>query len=271
MVGPLPQGVDPNPVPVCRLHLVVALPEGGDTSEERDGRRLARVVQALAVGEVDPQRSMCAAVAEVVGVRAAAVVLLAGGRVLGNVCVSGEIADVVEELQFVTGEGPGVDAFRTTQPVLAPDLVNIDATQWPGFRDEALGAGVRAAFGFPLMIGSICVGALDLYHDRPGPLTDDQLADASASALVVGRSVIGWQADAADERVPWQLEQVPAHRAVIHQAAGMVSVQAGVPVDDALTMLRAYAFAETRSLSDVVAEVVDRRLRFDDDGAGQAR
>jgi hypothetical protein len=190
--------------------------------------------------------------------------------VIGNVCVSGKMAEVVEEVQFVTGQGPGVDACRTAQPVLVPDLADVDAAHWAGFRDDALSAGVRAAFGFPLMIGTICVGALDLYDDRPGPLTDDQLADASASALVVGRTVLGWQANAGDESVAWQLEQVPGHRAVVHQAAGMVSVQAGVPVDDALTLLRAYAFAETRSLADVVADVVDRRLRFDDDSSDLA-
>jgi hypothetical protein len=229
------------------------------------------VVSALAVGEHDPERLLCAAVADVVGVRAAGVMLLAAGRVLGNVCVSGGIAEVAEELQFVTGEGPGVDACRTTRPVLVPDLNDVDTTDWPGFRDHALDAGVRAAFGFPLTMGTICFGALDLYDDRPGPLTRDQLADASASARVVGRTVLGWQATAGKERVAWQLEQVPRHRAVVHQAAGMVSVQTRVSVDDALTMLRAYAFAETRSLDDVVADVVGGRLRFDDDGRDSAR
>ena len=61
----------------------------------------------------------------------------------------------------------------------------------------------------------------------------------------------------------WQLDQVPTHRAVVHQATGMVSVQRGVVVDDALALLRAYAFAEDRPVGDVAADVVGGVLRFD--------
>ena len=82
-------------------------------------------------------------------------------------------------------------------------------------------------------------------------------------AYVAGRAVVGWQSVAGPGSLAWQLEQVPSHRAVVHQATGMVSAQVSVSVSSALTMLRAYAFAEDRPISEVAAEVVDRRLRFD--------
>jgi hypothetical protein len=44
----------------------------------------------------------------------------------------------------------------------------------------------------------------------------------------------------------------------------MVSVQARVSVDDALVLLRAYAFAEGQTVGPVAAEVVSGSLRFDD-------
>jgi len=50
---------------------------------------------------------------------------------------------------------------------------------------------------------------------------------------------------------------------VVHQASGMVSVQAGVPVDDALVILRAHAFARGRTIGSVASDVVGRRLAFD--------
>jgi hypothetical protein len=103
---------------------------------------------------------------------------------------------------------------------------------------------------------------LNLYHDRTGELTAEQSADARALAHLATRAVLGWQSATAGS-LPWQLEQVPVHRAVVHHAAGMVSVQAAVPVDDALALLRAYAFAEGLRLGHVAAEVVSRRLRFD--------
>jgi hypothetical protein len=52
--------------------------------------------------------------------------------------------------------------------------------------------------------------------------------------------------------------------AAVHQAAGMVSVQLGVSVADALVRLRAHAFAADRPLTQVAREVIARTLRFDD-------
>jgi hypothetical protein len=40
--------------------------------------------------------------------------------------------------------------------------------RWPTFLEGAGAAGVRAVFAFPLRIGAITLGALDLYRDRPG-------------------------------------------------------------------------------------------------------
>ena len=52
-------------------------------------------------------------------------------------------------------------------------------------------------------------------------------------------------------------------RLVVHQAAGMISIQADVPVEVALERLQAYAAARGRLVADVAADVVARRLRFD--------
>jgi hypothetical protein len=228
-----------------------------------DPSRVARVAAAFAAAEHDPNRSLCASAAEVVGVSGAGVVLVSGGRTLGNVCVSDPVAEAIEEVQYTVGEGPCVDACHTKEPVLVPDLAGTGIVRWPSFRESAQGLGICAAFGFPLLIESVCIGALNLYQDHTGALTDEQIADAIAVAHVAGRIVLGWQAGAGPGSLAWQLEQVPVHRAAVHQAAGVVSVQAGVGVDDALTLLRAFAFAEDRRISAVAADVVGGILRFD--------
>jgi hypothetical protein len=240
-------------------------------AEQRlDPVRVARVVAALAVGERDPERSLCAASAGVVGVTGAGVVLMSCGQAVGTLCVSDDVTAAVEEIQYTLGEGPCVDAFHSKRPVLVPDLSDVNVARWPGFRPGALVAGVRAAFGFPLLVGTIAIGALNLYVDHTGDLSVDQFGDALAVAHVMGRTVLGWQSAAPPGSVAWQLEQVPAHRAVVYQAAGMVSVQAAVSVDDALALLRAHAFAEGRAISVVVTDVVEGRLRFDTAGPSGA-
>jgi hypothetical protein len=49
----------------------------------------------------------------------------------------------------------------------------------------------------------------------------------------------------------------------VNQAAGMISVQCAIRVEDALLLMRAYAFAEDHPITEVAAAVVDGRLRFD--------
>ncbi|WP_210414539.1 ANTAR domain-containing protein [Microlunatus elymi] len=53
--------------------------------------------------------------------------------------------------------------------------------------------------------------------------------------------------------------------AEIHQASGMLMVQLGISIEAALARLRAYAFAEGRSLADVAHAVVERTLDLRDD------
>jgi hypothetical protein len=225
--------------------------------------RFASVVAARTRQNRDPIISLCLACAEVVGVKGAGLTLMSGGNSLGFVGVSDRVTEAVEQVEFTLGEGPCVTACRTKTPVFDADLADEEIVRWPEFRRGALAAGVRAAFGFPVLVEQVCIGALNLYHDRSGALTEGQIADALVVARFAGRTVMGWQADAPPGTVPWQLENVPTHRIEVHQATGRISVQAAVSLPDALVLLRAYAFSHDRPIRDVAADVAAGRLRFD--------
>jgi hypothetical protein len=231
---------------------------------EGAAERHERVATALTDDQRDPSHSLCAAAAAVVGVAGAGVVLITRSRTLGNVCTSDAAAEAVEEVQYTLGQGPCVDACRTKRPVLVPDLADGGRTRWPEYYEAARARGFQAVFGFPLMIdAAVCIGALNLYNNERGDLDREQLADAAVAARVAGRVVLGWQSVAGPGSLAWQLEQVPVHRAIVYQAAGMASAQAGVSVEDALVLVRAYAFAEDQPITEVAAAVVERGLRFD--------
>ena len=119
-------------------------------------------------------------------------------------------------------------------------------------------------FGFPVTVGAVRLGALNLYRDRPGALSADQHADALVVAGVAARSILGMQAGAEPGAIGAELEVGTNFRFAVHQAAGMIAVQLGVGVDEALVRLRAHAFSHDRNLIDVAHDVIDRRLRFDD-------
>lgn len=192
----------------------------------------------------------------------AGIMLMSGDVPRGSVCSSNEVSGLIEELQYTLGEGPCVEAYDEDRPVLEPDLAHPAEARWPAFSPPALEAGARAVFGFPLQVGAVRLGALNVYRDRAGPLTDDQHADALVMAGVAARSVLAMQAKATPGTLGPGFEDADL-RLVVHQASGMVSAQLEVSVTEALVRLRAYAFAQDRLLTEVAEDVVARRLRLD--------
>jgi hypothetical protein len=188
--------------------------------------------------------------------------LMSGDIPRGSLCSTNEVSQLIEELQYTLGEGPCVDAYRQDQVVAEPDLADPVTPRWFAFTPPALGAGVRALFGFPLRVGTVRLGALNLYRDWSGPLTGDQHADALVVADVAARWVLEAQAGAPPGAVAQELETGANFHFVVHNAAGIVSARQGISVTEALIRLRAHAFSNDRLLADVAEDVVARRLRL---------
>jgi GAF domain-containing protein len=167
-----------------------------------------------------------------------------------------------DRLQSDFGEGPAWTAHRGDWPVIVPDLRQDD--RWPAFGPAASDLGLRAVFAFPLRRGSARIGALTLYRRVAGELTADEHADAVAVARVAGSLVLAAQAGRPVDDLDAMFHDGGHDDASIHQASGMVSVQLGIAVAAALSVLRAHAFAEGRPLRDVAGDVVARRLRLTD-------
>lgn len=227
--------------------------------------RLERMrVLLSAGGEVEPTtRRLAEASAQLTGMTGAGIMLMSGDVQQGSVAVTDDVAGVIEELQYTLGEGPCVDAYRLDRPVLEADLASPERARWSAFGPAAVEAGAGAIFGFPLRVGSVRLGALNLYRDRPGPLDDDQHADALVAAEVLCRALLAMQARALPGAVSVELAADADFGLIVHQAAGMVSVQLSVSVAEGLVRLRAYGFATGQLVGGVAAEVVAGRLRFD--------
>lgn len=182
----------------------------------------------------------------------------------GVVCATDDVSRRIEDLQITLGEGPCIDTVRTGAPVLVADLhdrADLAAWRWPTFMAAAAEAGVRAVFAFPLRIGAIGLGALDMYRNRPGTFDDDQMsaallgAEAAAVALLgLETSADGVLADGHDAGINYQAQ--------VHQATGMVMMQLDATVEQAFLLLRARAFSTGRPLIEVAGDVIERRVRF---------
>lgn len=192
----------------------------------------------------------------------AGIMLMSGEVPRGSLCTTNAMSDLIEQLQYALGEGPCVDAYHQDRPVAEPDLAHPSTPRWLAFSSPAVEAGVRAVFGFPLQVGAIRLGALNLCCERPGALSDDQHADALVMAGVAARAVLELQANAPGYDLAAELAAGADFHYVVHQASGMVAAQIGVSLGQAVVRLRAHAFGNDRSLTEVAKDVVDSKLRF---------
>jgi len=231
---------------------------------ERRLRILSLLVSKQDGAEVQTTR-VCELSADVTGMNGAGVMLMSDYGPRGSVCSSNAVSALIEELQFALGQGPCIEAYEEDRPVLEANLTQPARPRWLAFTGPALDAGVRAVFGFPLRVGAVRLGALNLYRDRPGPLSDEQHADALVLADVAAELILMLQAHAPPGALPLELETGADFQYVVHQASGMVAVQLGVDVAEAFVRLKAHAFSNGRPLTDVARDVVGRRLRFDNE------
>ncbi|HVF05957.1 MAG TPA: GAF and ANTAR domain-containing protein [Frankiaceae bacterium] len=209
-----------------------------------------------------PQR-ICDLCVSLLGVTGAGISLSTATGNRGVVCATDDVAARIEDLQVMLGEGPCVDAVGTGGPVLVPDLDRPDDVavgRWPAFMEGAGAAGVRAVFAFPLRIGAIGLGAIDLSRTSPGDLDAEQLAGALIAADAAALALL--DLDPAGDGFAEDYAARSTYHLQVHQATGMVQAQLDVTTDAAFATLRARAFASGRQLVDVATDVVERRLRF---------
>jgi GAF domain-containing protein len=228
--------------------------------------RLGRLVddEVAADGAAEGVRGrlqrLCTVLTGVLPASGAGVSLLTEDQIGGAAAAAaaaGPNSNEIEELQFSLGEGPGIDAFRLGRPVLEPNLAERGMRRWPGYAPAAHGYGVRAVFSLPLQVGGARLGALDIYREEPGSLSARALSEAATFADIAVRFLIDAQATTGDgETAAAGVDDVLAYRAEVYQAQGMVMVDLGVSLVDAMARLRGHAFADGRPLSEVAADVV---------------
>ena len=207
--------------------------------------------------------AVCTCCVDVLPVDRAALCISRPSSGLETLAASDAISSNFQALQVVAGDGPAFDAIASGEPVLVYDI-DSGFDRWPGFV-TALGPSAPCPlFDFPLQMGAISVGVLELSRNDLSPLTSSEVTDISAVAEVVTLVLLSRSAvidDAALRGDIWS-SSVPSS-AEIHQATGMVVAQLSVPPQIAYVRLRAHAFATERPLHEVARAVIGRQLRFD--------
>jgi hypothetical protein len=200
-----------------------------------------------------------AAVATTLGLRGAAAAISGGRQTYAVVAASDAAARAAHELEVVLGEGPAAAAVAEGTPIRVGGSAL--AERWPRYGPAVAELGIQAVIAAPLLLPhrqpAVCLGALCAYDGRPviadgTALATGRIADALTHTVL--RTI---QADG----FPSVFEEAD-YQAVVHQAAGVISVHCDCGITDAEALLRAHAFAEDRPVADVAQDVVQGKLRL---------
>jgi hypothetical protein len=168
------------------------------------------------------------------------------------------VAAAIEDLQLTLGEGPCVEVARSGAAVMVADLgdrsAGVPSDGWPVFRNEATSLGVGAVFAFPMLVGPIALGVVDLYRATPGAMSTAELTSTLSTVDSIGKHLLSADEHDSDQDSPISF--------VVHQAAGVVMVQLDSSIEEAMVRLRASAYADGRPVADFAADVVRGNIRF---------
>lgn len=205
--------------------------------------------------------AVCVVCVATLGVDAAALTLRGSAHTQEVLATTGPWAQQLVERQYTVGEGPGVEAFLHGGPVLVPDL-DVEQSRWPGFAEQAMRAGACAMFAFPLQMGGMRFGLLEMFRRKPGGLRSSAVTDAALLASLATDAVLDDAAEAERTGREWP-KAVDSYQDV-NVAIGMVAAHLRISLEDAFVRLRAYAFSQDRSVKEVADEVLARRVPLDE-------
>ena len=175
---------------------------------------------------------------------------------------------IAEELQTALGEGPCLEAAEAKVLILA-DLEELQA-RWPLYAQELSGqTPFRALAAVPLSAPDRGVfAALDLYSTDTGlsqrldPVEVEQLASTAAALLTTCLAEVG-DLDNRDSGPGW-FREAAGRRQDVWLAIGMIMAGRHGRPSDALSVLRARAYAEGISLDNLAADLVAGRRPLSD-------
>jgi hypothetical protein len=209
---------------------------------------------------------VCRAAVDALPVDGAVIHLMSGDTDAGVAASSADRWHRIGELVFTIGEGPCLDAARWRRPVLVSE-VRAAAARWPGYASAVQGHEVAAVFAFPMQVGAVGFGVLEVYAARPGMLDSDDLALALALARIATEILLDGQAPNRSPEVVDDLV-IPMNRTEIHQAQGLVMVALGITLAEAMVLMRARAFADDMALVELARSVISGAIHPKNWGAG---
>lgn len=180
-----------------------------------------------------------------------AALLLRDHRGTRSVGASDEIARGIDNLELEIGDGPCLDAIEEEALQHDPDLTA--PTAWPDLAALVVErTPVRGIIGCRLIVDGTKVGALDLFSDTPGALTQQSVDQATVLAAVASSAIATVRARHEAEHLARALDSSRQ----IGKAIGLLMAAHKVGDEQALAILRHTSQTLNVKLALVADEIV---------------
>jgi hypothetical protein len=197
------------------------------------------------------------AIAEACGAHSTAVTLFGARTGESMAATSDPLAEAAQDLEYVYGEGPATAALT------GPGELSLSGDElsrhWPQFGAAVQEIGVASVVTARLGAATSPLGAVTVYQPQ---VDDGALAAGSLSAVAeaLTNTALLPIVEAEDGLPVHPLFDDVGRRLVVHQAAGVVMTTGNCGAADALSLIRAHAFAAGQSVLEVALAIVDRSL-----------
>jgi GAF domain-containing protein len=175
---------------------------------------------------------------------------------------SSERTRSLELFQLQNEEGPCLECFTTGEPLTIENLDD-EVDRWPRFVPAARAAGFASVHAVPMRLRDERIGVLNVFGAQPGPLTEGQALVSRAMADIATIGILQQRAIHEAQVSMEQLQVALTSRVMIEQAKGVLAERAGLAMEESFELLRAYARATNRRLSDVAQDLLEGKLTAD--------
>jgi GAF domain-containing protein len=172
-----------------------------------------------------------------------------------TVVSSDEIALRLDELQYLRGRGPCLQAIRDSVRIEVPDVSN--ESRWGDYGEQAAANGVHCIVAIPLTVDGATVGALNLFAADPHAFAPADVERAEAFARQASTALTILLRQARHTVLDDEVREALATRAVIDQALGILMVTREITSQEAFEILRHSSQNTNRKVSAIAAELIE--------------
>lgn len=173
---------------------------------------------------------------------------------VASVASNDDVAMRMDEIQYLQGRGPCLEALHTSRRVDVPDMTVED--RWGDYAAHAVANGIHSVVSLPLSMGGETIGAVNLFGPSIGAFAEADVGRAEAFTDQAAAALTILMRQASSINLDEQLQEALATRATIDQALGILMRSQKISAGEAFEILRHASQTSNRKVSEIAAELI---------------